>query len=135
MANDYIKIVTSDNTSYKFKVLLEGYDPSLKRAQNAEITLDGTTDFTIGSVKRRWVFNIRARAIPRETGFGSMDDLEYLYSINDPGGTVKTMFQMTDHYGDEYSVFILGDFHRRNLGVMLEGQEASFVAQVVFQER
>lgn len=136
MANAYIVLTTSDSSMIKrVPVLVEGYnDGSLQKSQNINKTLGGGIDIAVGGVYRMWNMVVRVRHTETDSNYASLADLEYLYKLNDPGGTPNNILTMTDHLGTNYSVILVGDFQKMILGVQIEGEYAWYNVMLQMME-
>lgn len=126
MAVDYIILTTSDSSlSKKFRVLAQGYDDgTLEKAESRQRTLGGGIDHSAGAVYKIWNPVIKVRHTEAESGYGSLSDLEYLYSLNRPNGTPSNVITFTDHHSVENLVRFAGTFRKAYLGTSIEGSEA-----------
>ena len=135
MSNKYITLQKANGEQFKFIVLLQGFDPGILRKVKVETAIDGTTDASFGSTKRQWVYNLKVFTVQRELGYGTKDDLENLFLLNDPGSVDNSpVLTLKDHDEKEYQVIIINDYHKANLTIMLEGSEAAFIVQTILRE-
>jgi len=133
MASAFIWLKTSDGTtiSKKFRVIAEGYDDGTPdKTTSIEKTIGGGLDISQGAVYRSWNPVIRVRHTESETDFGNLQDLEDLYSLNDPGGTPSNVITFTDHHDTTHYVMLVGEFRKQLLSAMIEGQYAWYLVRI-----
>lgn len=110
----------------KFRVLMSGHIRVLQKAMNIDYDLDGSPDVSMGSVREQYQFIVKVRHTEDEIGYGTKDDLEYFYRLNNPNGTPSPVITMTTHLGVVKNIILVGTFEESALGVMLEGNTAWF---------
>lgn len=134
MANSFIWLQTSDagaTRSKKFRVIAEGYDDGTPdKAISMEKTIGGGLDVSQGAVYKSWAPVIRVRHTEPETDYGNLDDLEYFYSLNDPGSTPSNLVTLIDHHGQNYNVMLVGELRKQLLSAMIEGQYAWYLVRL-----
>jgi hypothetical protein len=123
---DHIWLKDSDlSVQKKFRVIAQGYDDgTLEKAENIKRTIGGGIDHSVGAVYRSWSPVIRVRQDEPLSDYGSLDDLVYFYSLNEPGGAPSNDITLVDHLGQSWTVHIIGDFRKSLMGVKVEGQDA-----------
>lgn len=129
---NYIELTTSDSSlSKKFRVLAANYDDgSLEKAQSVTRTLGGGLDASMGAVFKTWNGTVRVRQTETETGYGDLEDLEYLYSLNSPNGTPSNVITFVDHHGQNWEVLMTGPFRKGNMSPIIQGTEAWFLVPI-----
>ncbi len=136
VANDYI-ILRSSNSSIdkKFKVLAQDYDDgTLEKAQSAKRTLGGGISMSLGGIYQSWNPMIRVRHTETQSGYGDLQDLIDLYSLNNPNGTPSNQITFIDHHNVSRVVLIVGDLRKSVMGSEIEGEEAWSFVSVQLQE-
>ena len=132
--NKYITI--RDSVSYKskrFHVMFEGYLPSLDKSVDIKKAVNGGYDISVGATYEEHSFIIRCRGEDPNTDFGNIDDLEWFYRLSDPNpssGSPSNVLTMTDHFGLDHNVMMVGKFSRQSLTTIIEGQSSYFLAPV-----
>ena len=128
----YIWLMSSDSSvQERFRVLQQGYnDGQLEKAESLNRTIGGGLDHSMGAVYRSWNPVIRVRETEPETDYGDLDDLEYFYNLNDPGGTPSNIISFVDHHQISFYVRIHGTFQKSILGSMTEGNQAWFLVKL-----
>lgn len=141
MSVSYITLTTSDaSLSVKFRVIAAGYDDgSLEKAESRVRTIGGGIDHAMGAVYKTWTPTIKVRHTESDAGYGTLAELEYLYSLNNPNGTPSNVLTFTDHHSVQHQVRTVGPFQKSFLGSSIEGSEAWAVVQIrlerVFNEQ
>ena len=135
MAHYKYFILTNSNSSLskKFRVILTSYNATLEKSQTISKTLDGNLDVSVGGIYETHQYAIRVKQTEDEEDYGSLNDLETFFMLNDPNGTPSNVLTLTDHYGVDYSVYYVGNFSKAIMGVSIEGENAWFVVQAAFQ--
>jgi hypothetical protein len=132
--NAYFSLANSEGeTSYKFRSLLAGHEPLLEKTQNIQPTLNGGLDVSMGGIYTTHTYNVMVRETESEEGFGNKSDLEAFYLLNNPNGTPSNVITLTDHYGNDHAVFMVGQHLPLPLGVVIEGPNAYFVCKCMFK--
>lgn len=133
---DYIWLKTSDSgatKSKKFKVLAQDYDDgTLEKAEEVNKTIGGGIDHSVGAVYKTWAPIIRVRHTESETDFGTVADLEYFFSLNNPNGTPSNDITFIDHHQVSYTVHTVGKLTKNLLGSEIEGSEAWYLYKLNF---
>lgn len=128
----YIVLTTSDSSlSVKFRVLAADYDDgSLEKAQSITRTIGGSLDASMGATFKTWNGTIRVRHTEDVSGYGDLEDLQYLYSLNNPNGTPSNVITFTDNHGVDYEVYMTGTFKKGLLSAVIQGTEAWYIVPV-----
>jgi hypothetical protein len=136
---NYFTLASSDNSKRKrFRVMANGYSHILDKKQSIDTTIDGQVDVSSGSVQQRYVFVVRARYEEPSDGdiytddWGTIDDLRWFYSLNQPNAVPNNRILFTNHYGWSETVIMAGDFNSQVQGIMIDGQTAWFVVNCIF---
>ena len=130
----YFTLTNSNNSfSKRFRVILTSYQAVIEKSQNINKTLDGNLDVSMGGLYKRHSYLIRVRQLEEEGDYGSLGDLETFFSYVNPNGTPSNILTLTDHYGIDYNVYYIGDFSQSIMGVAIEGTDAWFTVQAIFQ--
>jgi hypothetical protein len=134
----YIILETNDGgatISKYFRVVAQGYnDGMLSKSQSVKKTIGGGIDASTGEVYQSWNPVIRVWHTETEAGYGDLQDLKDLYSLNDPGGTPSNVINFYDNHGTQHNVLMLGDFKKQLVGTDIEGEQASFFVKLDLQE-
>ena len=133
MANPYFSLKDSVGNSKKFRAILSGHEPMSEKMQGIQSTLNGGLDAAVGGIYRTHTYNVKVRATETESGFGSKADLEYFYNLNNPNGSPSNLLVLTDHFGNDHNILMVGQFLPSPLGVMIEGSNAWFIIRCVFK--
>ena len=130
----YFILTNSTGTlSKKFRVILTSYNVMFEKSQNISKTLDGKLDVSMGGVYENHQYSIRVKHTEDEAGYGNLADLKTFFSLVDPNGSPSNVLKFTDHYGIDYLVYYVGNFSKSIMGVSIEGENAYFIVQAVFQ--
>jgi len=122
----------------RFRVLANGFSNILDKAQSIERTIDGDLDISVGSVKEKFSFTVRVRyeepadGDPYLDDWGTLADLKYFYSLNNPNGSPSNEITFTDHYETQKTVIMAGDFNSQAQGIMIDGITAWFLVNCTF---
>lgn len=131
MTDNFFTIELSDGSSYKFKAIQ--MRPTLSHSKSFEKTLGGQLDVHYGHT---WEILRYVLKVPHQTediGYGTYDDLRYIYSLYNPNATPSARFKIIDHYGDEYPLsHFSGDLSFEPMTTIIEGDCAWFIVPVDF---
>lgn len=133
MSNSYFVLTDSAGYSKKFGVLFSGYEPVLEKMQTIQTTVDGGLDVSQGGVYRTHNYTIRVRGTENREGYGNQADLEAFYSLNNPNAVPGTILTLTDHFGADHQVFMVGNHAPMPLGVMIDGDGSWSVVKCSFK--
>ena len=127
-------VLTNSNASLskRFRVIATMYVPTLEKAQSINHTLDGGIDISQGDIHETHSYGIRVRETESDENYGDREDLKAFYMLNNPNGTPSDLITLTDHYGTNYDVYMIGQFNQSLMGVEIEGADAWFLVQVEF---
>ena len=132
--NSYFSLTDSGGvTAYKFRSVLAGHEPLKEKTQNIQPTLNGGLDVSMGGIYSTHTYNVLTRETEPETGYGTKSDLEAFYDLNNPNGTPSNVITLTDHYGVDHSVFMVGQHLPLPMGVVLDGPNAYFLCKCTFK--
>ena len=124
---------------HKFVVIQDSYKPTLTKASSQQRAMDGTLDQTDGSVTFSGQYVLRVTETPSSENtadhYGSQDDLEDYFILNNPKGTPSNLITLVDHYGNTHNGFLIGDHSPQPLTTILEGEDAHFFVAIQFMER
>ena len=134
MANHIILENSNASLIKKFRVIFQGYKRVKSKPKDFQKTIGGKIDYAVGTIFQRWEFMIKVRESEIESDYGDKDDLETFFDYNSPRGTPSNIISMTDHYGVDHDVLMLGSFDEKTLGVNITGTTAWFHVACVFQE-
>jgi len=135
----YKYIVLTDSAATKtkrFRVMWEGFKPTLDKAQSVNRAVNGGLDVSMGGIYEGYEMVIRVRHTEADSNYGTLADLEYFYRLNDPtptSGSPSNLITMTDHFGTTKYVYMLGQFPRLLMGCEIEGTEAWYMVPVQIQ--
>jgi hypothetical protein len=135
MANSYFTLKTSSigDTGKKFSVLQSGYSPMIYRTANVQPTIDGKIDVTMGAVFEKHEYVVKVRQTEDRSDYGSLSDLQTLYRLNNPNATPSNVLKLTDHFGSDHNVVMMGEFTAQFVGTMIEGETAWAMVKCLFQ--
>lgn len=140
MALGYFVLKNSNNTlERRFRVIHPNYSEVLEKAVSVNRTLTGNLDIAVGSVQKKYGFVVRVREEEPADGdiytvdWGTLDDLRTFYSYNNPNGSPSNVLTMTDHYGAESEVIMMGDLNAQIMGILVSGTSAWFTINCMFQ--
>ena len=129
----YFILTNSNNTlSKRFRVLFEGYVPTIEKSQTIDKTLDGGLDVSMGGLYETHEYLVRVRYEETDSNYGTMDELKTFFSYNNPNGTPSNVLILTTHLGVNYNVMMVGNFAEKLLGVMIDGIYSFYVVQCTF---
>jgi len=134
MTTEKYFILTNSNTtlSKRFRVLFEGYVPTIEKSQTIDKTLDGGLDVSMGGLYETHEYLVRVRYEETDSNYGTMDELKTFFSYNNPNGTPSNVLILTTHFGVNYNVMMVGNFAEKLLGVMIDGIYSFYVIQCTF---
>ena len=134
MTTEKYFILTNSNTtlSKRFRVLFEGYVPTIEKSQTIDKTLDGGLDVSMGGLYETHEYLVRVRYEETVSNYGTMDELKTFFSYNNPNGTPSNVLILTTHFGVNYNVMMVGNFAEKLLGVMIDGIYSFYVIQCTF---
>ena len=134
MTTEKYFILTNSNItlSKKFRVLFEGYVPTVEKSQTIDKTLDGGLDVSMGGLYETHEYLVRVRYEETDSNYGTMDELKTFFSYNNPNGTPSNVLILTTHFGVNYNVMMVGNFAEKLLGVMIDGIYSFYVIQCTF---
>lgn len=122
-------VILTDSAGYvskRFRIPNGMYSPILDKKVNIQDCLDGDIDVQMGSVRDAWQVTFRVRETEIDSNFGTKDDLEYFYRLVAPNGVLNNLITMTDFWGAEHDVYLVGPMPRVPLTTILEGVNAWF---------
>lgn len=130
----YIILSNSDASLVRrFKAI--GMKPSFMRTDSMEYTLDGKPDKSSGPILRQFGYVLRVpQDDPADANYGNMAELQTLFLLANPGATPSDVITLTDHYGNSFSCYFIGDMSPEPLTTMLEGDNAWHIVQIMLQE-
>jgi len=134
MTTEKYFVLTNSNTtlSKRFRVLFEGYVPTIEKSQTIDKTLDGGLDVSMGGLYETHEYLVRVRYEETDSNYGTMDELKTFFSYNNPNGTPSNVLILTTHFGVNYNVMMVGNFAEKLLGVMIDGIYSFYVVQCTF---
>jgi len=134
MTTEKYFILTNSNTtlSKRFRVLFEGYVPTIEKSQTIDKTLDGGLDVSMGGLYETHEYLVRVRYEETDSNYGTMDELKTFFSYNNPNGTPSNVLILTTHLGVNHNVMMVGNFAEKLLGVMIDGIYSFYVVQCTF---
>lgn len=126
---DFIWLITSDGSlAKKFKVLQQDYDDgTLEKSESAERTISGGIDHSVGGIYTTWSPIIRVAFEDSRPDFGTVSDLEYFYSLNNPKDTPSNTITFIDHRQYEHKVRFMGPLKKNLITIAVEGEDAVFL--------
>ena len=131
--NKYFVLTNSNTTlSKRFRVLFEGYNPTIEKSQTIDKTLDGGLDVSMGGLYETHEYLVRVRYEEIDNNYGTMEELKTFFSYNNPNGTPSNVLTLTTHFGDDYDVMMVGNFAEKVLGIMVDGIYSFYVIQCTF---
>lgn len=129
MTQPYI-ILKSGTLEKRFRVLKDGYSSMLQKAQSVKRTINRELDLALGGVYRLREMIIRVRAEePAGSQYGTRTDLETFYKLNTPGSAILLL---TDHFGEQKQVIMLGELKSDLLTVVIDGEDAVYLYKCQF---
>jgi hypothetical protein len=128
-AVDYVELTSDDESlSFKFRVMAPGYtDGTLMKGARLRKTVGGGTDIHNDEIYQVWQPTIKVRHTEPETGYGTMANLESLYSYY--GNVI-----WSNHYQQEFLTMLIGDLRKAIIANSVEGTEAWFFVQMTLIE-
>jgi hypothetical protein len=131
--NKYIVLATQDDSLSKwFRVVEGGYQEQITKNSEMAKAITGALDVKEGKPLEARSCLIRVRHTELDgSPYGTRADLRSLFLIHDPtDADAPSLLKMTDHYGDDFDVYLWGEMMGQPLSVIIEGTEAWFVYQV-----
>jgi hypothetical protein len=130
MVTKYVTLKTSDESmSKRFKAI--GYRPFVSKKNSIEFTDGGGIDLAAGAVFEgvRYVFRVPQDS--EDILYGTLDDLKYLHSLNNPNATPSNRITLIDHYGESSECFFLNnDLDIDPLTTIISGYNSWFLVAV-----
>lgn len=128
---EYITLTTSGSeVSKKFYAILNGYTESHKKAQTIVNNVSGNPLITNGGVIKMFSYVLKLSHTMLEAGYGTKDELIYLYNLNDPNGIPSDVITLTDHYGVVHLVKFTNDLDLNPLTTIIEGEDSYFYTPI-----
>lgn len=133
--NKYISLKSSDDQfDFQFMVVEGGYHPIKEKKQSMDTTLDSDVDIAQGGIYTRHEYTLRVRE--EEAGgsnFGTLSDLDTLWSLSNPNATPSDRLTLTDHFGNTFTVVMMGDYSPEPFTTVLEGLYAWYYVKIILQ--
>jgi hypothetical protein len=114
----------------KFGVVRDGYNEIIRKRSTVEETMDGGLDVQVGGIHKVYNLIIRVRHTEPDAGYGTRQDLQDLYELNNPQAAASNLLWYTNHHGTVEQVYMVGDFQGSLLGCEIEGNTAWWDVQV-----
>ena len=135
MANEYIEIITSGSEiSRKYYAILSGHSEIHRKAQSIENNIEGEPLITNGGIVLQFNYVIKLMYETDEAGFGTKDEMIYLYRLNNPNGSPSDVLTLIDHYGVSHKVKFTEGLELVPLTTMIDGEDAYFYTPIKFIE-
>lgn len=135
MANAYITLANSnDSVTGHYRVIKDGYSPSIEKIGAQRFTLTGAVDNQVGPVRQTWNYTLKVYATEGVAGYDTLADLQSLFVLNDPSGTPTNVITLTDHFGESHDVYMIGNFAPKPIGLDLDGAAGVYLVQVTLVE-
>jgi hypothetical protein len=132
--SDYIPDAPgSPSRSKQFPVVQGGYKPIKDKKINFNETIRGGLDVGVGSIYETYQYVIRVRAEEEDIAYGTLSDLDYFYSLNNPAptsGSPSNLIVLTDHYGLTHYGYFDGQFVPEPVTTIIEGIYAWFMVPI-----
>lgn len=131
-----ITLITDDEAFYRyFRVLAADYDDgTLNRSETYDRTVDGKLSHDYGSIYKTWSAMLKIRQEETETNYGSLEDLQYFYKLNNPVGTPSTRITLIDHHRVTHYINLFSNLQIQLLSCSIVGQAAWFIYRLTFVE-
>jgi len=129
----YFTLATQDNAiNLRFRVVEGGYQEQITKNGDIERAINGALDVKVAKPLEARSYMVRVAHTEYDgSPYGTREDLRNLFKIINPTDTDKpNVFDMTDHFGDEYQVYLWGEMLGQPLSVIIEGEEAYFIYQL-----
>jgi hypothetical protein len=142
--NPYIILATSTGSpAYKFKVVEGGYNVVKDKAQTENETIGGIDvamgviheihEYIVKTRQSRWIITTSGSYRQENDDYGTLDDLEAFYLLNNPKSTPTNIITLTDHYGAVKQAYFVGQFPKKPVSSIIEGGNAIFFMQIRFR--
>lgn len=132
--NDYIVLANSNASLVKRYKAVELMNP-LERQDGWATALDGSLDKSAGPIVETWQYNLRVPYSVTDSNYGTMAELRTFFSYNDPNGTPSDVITLTDHFGNNHSVFFYGKLTPQNLTTILDGVNSRWIVPIMLREK
>ena len=120
--------------SKKFKAIQ--MKTPLTRTDGLKYLLDGSIDKSAGVILKSWQYMLRVPfSVDEQSEFGTLEDLQTLFMLNDPNGTPNDTITLTDHYGASFDVFFIGELSPENMTTILDGFNSAYIVNISLQEK
>jgi len=124
----YGTIVDANGIQYRLRILAEGYfDDILSKASSISMTVGGGTDISASHIYKRFEPVVKVRHTEPESEYATLSDLQTLYSAH-------TTYTWYDHFGNNYTVRLLGNFNQSMLTTVVEGSNAWYIVKLTLLE-
>ena len=134
MSKEYIVISDSaSNKSKRFRVIQGGWKNSLSKKESINEVIGGGLDIAVGSIYETNQYMFRVRHTEEDSNYGTKDDLEYFFRLNDPApatGNPNNLITIVDHYGTTKHGYLVGNLCPDPVTTIIDGIYAWFMIQV-----
>jgi hypothetical protein len=132
--NSYITLTDSAaSRSKRFGVISDGFIPVKDKTTTLNRAVNGGIDIAVGGIYEEHKMQILVSASVADSNYGTLGDLEYFYTLNNPNGSPSNLITMIDHFGTSHTVYFIGQFQRQTLSAVIEGNSSYFIVAVDFQ--
>ena len=136
--NKYVTLINSNGSvSKRFMVAEGGYAPGVQKAQNEQHTVEGKLDVSQGAIYPQFIYQFKVyETLPGSyaSDYGTLHDLNYFFSLNNPNGTPSDIITLIDHFGESHQVIMMGGLAPQPLSVIISGVNALYFYKVEFHE-
>lgn len=124
--SDYITLQTSDAGLVK-RFWAESYREIPQRSQTMEALMDGRMSIVRGRRRTIYRYVLIVPEAVADANYGTVDDLEILFNLDNPSGSPSDTLTLTRHDGEERQVrLIVSNLEIFPKGVLLAGMQAYF---------
>jgi hypothetical protein len=130
----YIILQDSSGSGGQFAVVQGYYKPILERNQTVNKTVAGSVDIAQGGIYEKHEYMLRCRESEDRSGYGTVQELERLWRLNNPNGDPTDKITFIDHFSNTLTVVFVGEFSRNAITTILSGSGAWFFVPVILME-
>lgn len=132
----YIVLANSTaSISKRFRVVFGSLQKVINKAETRKRSLTGKADVQLGAVFGSWAMTLRMHVTdPDGAAYGTLANLETLYSYVNPAASPSNVITFTDHLNQAHTVHLVGSFSEEQLTPYLDGTAAAFLVPIAMEE-
>jgi hypothetical protein len=124
-------VLSSSNDSIVKRFRAIEYKPVFINSSTLDYTIGGNTDKQSAPVVKGWIYTLRVPIDePDDVQYGSYGDIRTLFMLANANAVPSDVITLTDHFGDEYSVYFRESMEPVPLTTSLEGASAWMIVPI-----